>query len=150
MNFSEVEMKARVSFGSRTVKTRLFVTNRGDTRVSSALAAAWPQDATYLELTRSKSVTPGSQPALHSYLNKPRRKRGGGGSLKPFCCLFGNSNVRRSADKCSAGFTDSRHVIRGNIRCQVSQGRRKYEAAAPPRGHSVQVHTVQDSQVNHR
>lgn len=43
----------------------------------------------YLELTRSKSVISGSQPALHSYVNKPRRSCGKEeGHTKAICCLL--------------------------------------------------------------
>ncbi len=57
----------------------------------------WRQYVMYLELTRSKSVTSGSQPALHSYLNKPRRSRREDGDTKAILLSFGDNDV----DKCS-------------------------------------------------
>lgn len=51
----------------------------------------------YSELTRSKSVTSGSQPALHSYLNKPRRSRREEGDTKAILLSFSIDNI----DKCS-------------------------------------------------
>ncbi len=113
--------------------------------VKCLLSVVSGQYVTYLELTRSKSVTSGSQPALHSYLNKPRRSRGKRETLKPFLLSFGNNNV----DKCSVVLHHSFHgchFFPVNIRYHwsVSQGHRKFEATPPPRGHWVEMHTVQD------
>lgn len=55
-----------------------------DVKFVMGVVSVWRQDVMYLELTRSKSVTSGSQPALHSYLIKPRRSRGKRETLKPF------------------------------------------------------------------
>lgn len=71
-------------------KTRRKLISAESQRVKFVLnvVSVWQQYVMYLELTRSKSVTSGSQPALHSYLNKPRRSRGKRETLKPFCRLL--------------------------------------------------------------
>lgn len=126
--------------------------NRGVTsravKLVSHMASVWGQDAMYLQLTRSKSVTSGSQPALHSYLNKPRRSRGKRETLKPFVVARYQQHriTLTTAQQCYITFSwllFSCHSCKYQSILYISQGHRNIWATAPPGGRPTEMHTMQ-------